>query len=215
MKEKLDKTELVTHLRDQIDKISDFATIYDSGKKTIAQDIAVKLRVIFHTTNNSKSLLKQLRLDHIPFVDTGKKYEVKNLLISHWGLISPQTTLGHGGDGSWKYVPMLSHSTSKLVDFENWWNTKKVLVDKKSNIFTRRKLVLELADTDGGAHVDEALKADYHDLTRKNSLGWFNVDQWGKSEALENPVPPSIRQIAFETLETFKLIDIEKESKLR
>jgi hypothetical protein len=69
--------------------------------------------------------------------------------------------------------------------------------------------------TDGGAHVDEALKADYHNLTRKNSLGWFQVDQWGKSEALENPVPPSIRQIAFETLETFKSVDIENESKLR
>src|SRR5688572_31001212 len=101
MKEKLDKTELVSHLRNQLDKISDSVTIYDSGKKTIAQDIAVKLRVIFHSANNSKSLIKQLRLEHISFVDTGKKYEVKNL-FSHWGLIAAQTTLGQGGDGSWK-----------------------------------------------------------------------------------------------------------------
>ncbi|MBN8653714.1 MAG: hypothetical protein J0L67_19955 [Cytophagales bacterium] len=215
MKEKLDKKELVNHLRNQLDEISDFVTIYDSGKKTIAQDIAVKLRVIFHSTNNSKSLIKQLRLDHVSFVDTGKKYESKNLFNSHWGLIAAQTTLGQGGDGSWKYVPMLDKSAIRLVDFQNWWDSKKVIVDKDKNIFTRRKLVLELADTDGGAHVDEALKADYHNLTRKNSLGWFQVDQWGKSEALENPVPPSIRQIAFETLETFKSVDIENESKLR
>lgn len=30
MKEKLDKTELVNHLRNQLDKISDFVTICDS-----------------------------------------------------------------------------------------------------------------------------------------------------------------------------------------
>jgi hypothetical protein len=74
---------------------------------------------------------------------------------------------------------------------------------------------LELADTDRGAHVDEGLKDDYHKLTRQNSLGWFQVDQWGKSEAMENPVPPSIRLIAFETIETYKKIDLDKEIRLR
>jgi len=47
----------------------------------------------------------------------------------------------------------------------------------EKNIFTRRKIVLELSDTDGGAHVDAGLKDDYFALSRDNSLGWFNTDK--------------------------------------
>ncbi len=212
MKLKLNKAEIVIQFRNQLDKIEDFITIYDSGKKTIAQDIAVKLRVLFHNTNNSKSLLKQLKLEHILFVETGKKYEANNL-FSHWGLVSAEAKLGNGEDGSWSFVPMLEKAIVRRVEFQSWWDSKKIIVDKSKNIFTRRKLILELAETDGGAHVDEGLKEDYHSLTRRNSLGWFQVDKWGKSEAMENPVPPSIRQIAFEVIETFRNIDVETESK--
>ena len=59
MKQKLDKGELIQQLRNQLDKIKDFTAIYDSGKPAYAQDIAVKMRILFHNTNNSKSLLRQ------------------------------------------------------------------------------------------------------------------------------------------------------------
>lgn len=216
MKQRLGKSELIIQLKNQLEKISDFAAIYDSGKSSYAQDIAVKLRIIFHNSNTSKSLLKQLKLDHIPITDTCKKYNVSNLLSHHWGLIGVQTIVGSGQEGSWKYVaPLDKASEVRQVDFQNWWDLKKVIVDREKRVFTRRKLILELANTDGGAHVDDGLREDYFQLTRENSLGWFQVDKWGRSEALNNPVPPSIRQIAFEVIETFKNLDIEKESKLR
>src|SRR5690606_19081351 len=120
-----------------------------------------------------------------------------------WGLISLKTTLGPGHDGSWSYDVPLDKATIQKVDFQNWWDSKKIIVDGDKTVFTRRKLILELADTDGGAHVDEGLKNDYHKLTRQNSLRWFQVDKWGKSKAMDNPVPPTIRQIAFETIQTF------------
>ena len=53
MKQKLDKEELIGQLNNQLNKIADFASMYDSGKITYAQDIAVKLRVIFHNTNKN------------------------------------------------------------------------------------------------------------------------------------------------------------------
>lgn len=215
MKQKLDKGELIQQLKNQLDKIKDFASLYDSGKPTYAQDIAVKLRILYHNTNSSKSLLRQLKLEHISFVDTGKKYSSNNLM-SHWGLITVKSTIGHGHDGSWSYdAPLDKSSEIQTVNFQNWWDSKKIIVDGKKNIFTRKKIIQELADTDGGAHVDEGLKEDYHQLTKQNSLGWFQVDKWGKSEAMGNPVPPTVRQIAFETLETFKNLDIEKESGIR
>ncbi len=214
MKRKLNKDNLIEQLQNQLTLIEDFCTIYDNGKKLIAQEIAVKLRIIYHNTNNSKSLIRQLKLDHVSFIDTGTKYSPNNIL-SHWGLLSVNTKLGDGGDGKWRAIPKLDNSENRQVGLANWWDGKKIIADKKRNIFTRRRLILELANTDGGAHVDSGLKEDYHELTRKNSLGWFNLNKWGQSEALENPVPPSIRQIAFEALATFKQIDIKNESRLR
>jgi hypothetical protein len=214
MKQHLKKPEIIFQLETQLEKIATFADIYDTGNKSIAQEIAVKLRVIFHNTNKSKSLLAQLKLDHIPFVDTAKKFESNNIL-SHWGLIAAESTLGDGGGGTWQYVPTLNNAESRLVPFDNWWDSKKVIADGKRNVFTRRKLVLEVSDTDGGAHVDEALKEDYHDLTRKNSLGWFQNRDGEEGRPLNDPVPPSIRQIAFETLATFSRINLKTESRLR
>ena len=75
------------------------------------------------------------------------------------------------------------------------------------------KMYLE-ARIHGGAHLDEGLEMPYHNLSRKNSLGWFSVDKDGFQVAFGNPVPASIRQISHEVIETFKGIDIEKESRL-
>jgi len=160
MKQKLNKEELINQFKIQLDKILDFTINYDSGKISYAQDIAVKLRVLFHNNNNSKSLIRLLKLEHIPFIDTADKYQANNLL-SHWGLISIKSTLGARHDGSWSYEARLDKSPyNQKADFQNWWDSKKVIVDGKKNIFTRRKLILELADTDGGAHVDDGLKED-------------------------------------------------------
>ena len=138
MKQKFNKTELIKELQNQLDKIADFAAIYDAGKKNYAQDIAVKLRVIFHNKNNSKSLLRQLKLEHIEFIDTCKKYNSTNLL-SHWGLISAETKLGPSQDGSWSYVAPLDKATIQTVEFENWWDSKKVIVDRQKSTFHKTK----------------------------------------------------------------------------
>jgi hypothetical protein len=212
MRHSLDKNEIVGQIRQQLKRIEVFTSMYDSGDKSIAREIAVKLRVLFHSTKKSNSLLGQLKLDHLQFVDTGSQYEL-NTLTSHWGLVFMETRFTNAATIT-EFVPQLEHGNRRkqMVDFKTWWETKEVIVDPKKNIFTRKRLVLELADTDGGAHVDQALKMDYHDLTRNNSAGWFLKDQWGKIQNLDNPVPPSIRQIAFEVTETFRTVDIETES---
>jgi hypothetical protein len=198
MRHSLSKNEIVGQIRQQLKRIEVFTFMYDSGDKSIAQEIAVKLRVLFHSTNKSDSLLRQLKLEHLEFVDTGSQYEA-NTLMSHWGLVFMETRFKDTATIT-EFTPQLEHGNRRkqMVDFKTWWETKAVIVDPEKNIFTRKRMVLELADTDGGAHVDPALKTDYHDLTRNNSVGWFLKDQRGKIQNLDNPVPPSIRQIAFE-----------------
>jgi len=59
-----------------------------------------------------------------------------------------------------------------MIPFVQWWNDP-VLKDQQGRTFNRRELILNVADTDGGAHVDPELDEKYMELSRKNSLGWI------------------------------------------
>ncbi len=207
---KLYKIDLVKQFLDHVVKISRLCELYDDGETSFSKELAVKLRVLFHSTDRDKSLFRKLKLEHLMFVDTSNSYDPKNL-VAHHGLLSV----------SFKYnparlIPRFENNDYQMVTFKNWWDSKKVIVDGKKNVFTRKSLVRELADTDGGAHVDSSLKSDYFDLSRANSLGWIYKDETtGKVHPLNDPVPPCIRQICYEVIKTFELYDLKIESKIK
>ena len=68
--------------------------------------------------------------------------------------------------------------------------------------------MLEVADTDGGAHVDKGLKKEYSALSRDNSvqimLGIGHADGKREEFPLKHPELATIRQITFEVIESFK-----------
>ena len=82
---------------------------------------------------------------------------------------------------------------SKLMD--DWWN--EIIFDDKQNVFTRKDIVLFVANNDGGAHVDPELKESFALLTKYNSLGFTNT--YGNSP-LSNPIYQAVRVIAEEFL---------------
>jgi hypothetical protein len=213
MKQLLTRNELIGHLRNQLLKLEKFNEIYDSGIHSIAQEIAVKLRIIFHHSenNNSKSLLRQLKLDHIKFVDTGDKFNSHNLL-AHWGLLILRMTSSIEKN---EFIPRFNDLGFQYVGFQNWWENKKILRGMNQKAFTRKTLIQSLANKDGGAHVDSEIDLEYYELSKKNKIGLHKVNSIGERIPLNDPILPSIRQISYETLETFKDMDIEKESKLR
>jgi hypothetical protein len=213
MKQLLSKSDLITQLQNQLSKLKIFNRIFDEGDLAIAQEIAVKLRVIFHNTNNSKSLLHQLKLQHIDFVDTSDKFNSYNRL-AHLGLLIMRLKPNHLPTDN-TILPKLATAKFQFVTFQNWWDNKKVLKDINQNIFTRKKLIHHLANQDGGAHVDPELDSDYYEISRKNTIGWSLVDSKGQRVPLNDPVLPSIRQISYEAIETFNKIDISNQSKLR
>jgi len=209
MKIPLNKEDLLAHFNDCLKKLVIFNTIYDAGEIAIAKDIAVKLRILFHDTKNSKSLISQLMLEHLRFVNTADKYDPRNFMTHHGLLMLLMgRTIG-------QLSPQLDLSTIKYTSFDNWWNLDIVLSDQKKNTFTRRKIILELANTDGGAHVDPEINESYLDVSRLNSIGWTIHEKNSKQDKpVNDPIPPSIRQISYETLMTFKDIDVIMESKL-
>jgi hypothetical protein len=87
------------------------------------------------------------------------------------------------------------------IPFVDWWNTP-VLKDNCGRTLCRRELVLNVADTDGGAHVDPELEEAYMAISRENSLGW-EFSTGTKNSSLEGrPELACIRQIAHELLST-------------
>ena len=92
--------------------------------------------------------------------------------------------------------------TKKRLFFREWWN-KIVFVDNKKRNFTRRDLVLIVANKDGGSHVDAKLPKKYIDLIKNNSLGWeYSVNNQQPKPIETNAAYVAIRQIAYEIVQS-------------
>jgi len=200
------KDELLVHLKEQTAFLKLSATSYDNGFEGEAKRLATVIRVLLHDTSNSTSLLTQLDKKTITFYDTAIDYNPKNL-APHIGLVMFRMSTQTGVE----YVaPLDSLSPRRIkkekVRFDEWWN-KIVFKDNQNNFFTRGDLVLTVANQEGGTHIDPKLNKAYANLSRFNSLGWkYSIHKGGvEIEAgLNNPVLPSIRQIAHELLKTLK-----------
>lgn len=175
---------------------------YDKGDFDEAKRIATSLRILFHNTKKSKSLLNQLNLTHnLVFWSSSSLYTPSNL-VSSWTLL-----LISFNRNEVLFKPILLDVIGRTfyLNFEDWWN--EIIFDDKSYFLCRRDIVLSIANQDGGAHVDPTLDEPYANLAKKNSLGvnYFNETH---SQPHNNPAYASIRQIACEVLKSISLQNI-------
>jgi hypothetical protein len=193
MKTILNKPELVSLLQQQLMEIEILCVEYDQGNEAVMRSIAEKIVPIFHNTNHSKALLGQLKLNHFDLYCSSEMYNPKSL-TNFVGLLKLAHRVGKG----WSYSSKLDPSALKKVSQENWWNNKKVIIDSDSIAFTRAKIIKSLANI-------EPLVL--------NTSGWTVKDTEGNKSTI-NPIPETVRQIVFELLESFRGVDLNKESKL-
>ncbi len=200
--------ELVELFEEQMDLLKTHCKSYDSGKTSIYKDIAVKLRLLLRETKNQKSLLKQLNIDDFPFINSGIPYDPDNLLPTSALLL---TCFDENG---WSYKPCYDRQITK-ESFDYWWSKQIILTDINNDKFTREEIVLNIADTFGGAHVDPQIKVPFYNITINNSIG---INLQGLSaefsmigdtissdfDAINTPIPPSLRQIAEELIRTIE-----------
>jgi hypothetical protein len=200
MKMKRPMGDLLAQLKTQIEFLTRSAQSFDAGEKNEAVRMAVGIRVIVHDTKESKSLLRQLGKKDILFYDTAHPFDSKNLM-PHLGLI--QMRLGGPGTGFRAGLDDIPpERLGKKIQFNTWWD-RIVLSDHLKNRFTRKDLVLTLANQEGGAHVDPHLEEKYVKLSRFNSTGW-RFGEKGVERPAERPDFPSLRQITHEVLKTLK-----------
>lgn len=193
MKTTLNKPELVSQLKQELRGIEILCAEYDNGDEAVVPLIAAKIMVIFHHTDHSKALLSQLKLSHLEMYCSSVVYNPKSI-TNFIGLLKLEYKAGKG----WDYFSKSDRSVLKKVSQENWWNNKKVIVDSDGTAFTRSKIIKSLGNT-------EALML--------NTSGWTVKDAEGHKSTI-NPIPATVRQIAFELLERLRDVDVDKESKL-
>lgn len=194
--------ELLEALSEQVRFITLSAAAYDKGDWSEAKRIAVHIRLLVHESRTSSALLRQLGvIDALGFVDGAEVPNPRNLLPTSGltGLHIRSSSTGMNAEWVPKFAmpgyPLRAHRA-----FIDWWN-RVVVIDSQQNRFSRKDLVLVMANQDGGAHFDPYLDAAYRKLTRENSIGWA-VTGPGGSRPLRGIEYASVRQIAWELLDT-------------
>lgn len=197
---KRSRTDLLRELSEQVDLLAHACLSFDTGLEPIGKHIALSLRVLLHHHGSSRALLEQLGLRSKRFMDTAWDLNPANL-----GTDCPLCVMRIGHDGS-TYKALCQVGGGPLgerwIPFEKWWNNN-VIKDDQGRFFCRRELIANVADTDGGAHVDPSLDEAYMDLSRNNSLGWV-ITRGDVQSPFPPPVMACLRQIAHEVLRTLE-----------
>lgn len=185
--------DLVEQLRRQLKFIEASCSAYDKGSLEEALRISVSLRVLFHDTTNSTSLLTHL----------GQKHSVH--LISTIGLGKTDQQLGNSVvfcipvmlTMSGVQPPLGNGPPPSVVTCDAWWNE---IVMSQAQRLSRRDVVLSSANQDGGAHVDIAPNQKTVEL--KEGIGTFTRTVGGLTvtEELTDHHFPMLRQFGYEVL---------------
>lgn len=127
---------------------------YDSGAEIEGFRIATSLRVLFHQTHRSTSLLTHLEMQDCKVLATVPTH------ASFTGFVRIQISLA--SPPPVRAVPKLGDKFYPLP-LNQWWD-KQVVVGFKSRSYTRKDVLLQAANKDGGAHVDGKLDEFYEAL---------------------------------------------------
>ena len=178
---------------------------YDKGYTDEALRVAVSLRVLFHDTPKSTSLLKHL----------GKKHEIK--LISTF--VADDLVLPNAENVNWHTViplmitskgvrpPLDTWDTRSILSIEEWWN-ERIWVEANFGL-SRKDIVLSAANQDGGAHVD----SNPSGKTKKAKQGpsvTIKINGKVLENGLINHHHPLLRQMAYEIVNSQELLELEK-----
>lgn len=175
---------------------------YDAGQLDEAIRIALCLRVLFHDSRTSISLLKHLGSKDVSLLSTVETYKKPQFLALPlirlcidlgWETVQPTA------------VPWLEGAPHKKeVPFHVWWKKEHIIeINGGQDVFNRRDLVSAAANKDGGAHVDKALDPTYEKALAGagiSVLPRYVTGERGEKVPTQGIHFASIRQIGFEVL---------------
>jgi len=206
-------SELLTKLRSQFGFLERSCASFDTGNEDEGEQLAHRVRLLLHDTDHSHSLLGQLGVKAaLRYTDTSihRERETKHLggglyaatVAAHAGLVGWRTT----ESGAWIYAPGLAPEGDRInppVAFDQWWR-KPFLKDTAGRSITRKSVVLDVANKDGGSHIDPVIPEAFRLLSSGSSLPFQTSSGDDSPEAIRGFVMATTRQIAFELMDTLQ-----------
>ncbi|MDN4038661.1 hypothetical protein [Massilia sp. YIM B02443] len=216
------RSELVMRLREQIDLLTFYCENFDDGKTMLAKPMATVLRILLHTSaqKNSNTIaltdhlgLRNGRWRSVAALGDPRSHPITCTLIG----VLVHAEIGPDGSSalSLQSFPYLSGLDRGLrrIPFVNWWTEPIAYNHARRVAFSRMDVVRKVTDTDGGAHVDGSLDADYIAFKDGEFLGMCGkLDQKSlkitlgheRGDPLTGAVAATIRAIAHEVLLTLQ-----------
>jgi hypothetical protein len=188
------------NLKTHLSFIARSCELYDQGYKEEALRIAVSLRVMFHDTIRSTSLLKHLqKKESINLISTFVSQQSMSAKFGNmnWHTVIPLMLTSQGVQ-----VPINSWPTMSVLVVDDWWQEQIWLEGPIA--LSRKDIILSAANQDGGAHVD----ANPNEKTKKVKRGpetTVMINGKPLEGGMSNHHLPLIRQMAYEVLECKEL----------
>ena len=195
--------DLKLQLRRQLEFLQTSCAVFDAGRVEEAIRLAVSLRVVFHDTKHSTSLLTLL----------GTKASVKVLTTFEPGYAEDKATgrmaisipigVDYTGARSSQFGLPSPFDRRDFVSVKEWWEQ---VIMGTNTMPTRRDIILAAANEDGGAHVAPNPKKKAAELIR--GVGTFRTNAGGVivTNELNNHHFYLLRQFAFEVLNSQDII---------
>ena len=200
-------SEFRKHLKTHLDFLGRSCIAYDQGHLEEALRMAVSLRVVFHDTQSSTSLLSHLEAkERIRLNSTfvSQRSMEKDFPGVQWHTVLP-VMLTSGG----VKAPTDTWEVRSVLAAENWWNEGVWLEGPIA--LSRRDIVLSAANQDGGAHVDKNPSAKTK-MMKAGPRITVKVNGRPLDTGMVNHHYPLIRQMAFEVTTSQEMQELAREA---
>lgn len=196
--------DLKEQLKKQTEFLASSCELYDLGRVNEAIRIATSLRVLFHDTAKSTSLIQHAGVKKLWLLSTCDDIPKHAEFFPNLTKLqlNPQAALA-------EFIPKLdTAATKRIVPLSTWWGQDVVYLHRSANVRVRRRdLVLMAANKDGGAHVDTTVPQEYQEILE--GLGWaiiLDPESNPRTIKFKNAHLSALRQMAFEVLNSPALL---------
>jgi hypothetical protein len=211
--------ELEQELKDHLAFLKTSLDLFEESERE-AKRLSVSLRVLFHQTAQSHSLVHQMGADDsLRFPEcaaprnafaywqlssvTAEVSQAALGAMPYQGLVAKELT-SEQGRVKLRFVPLYMHpqfdvDDHRKVDFATWWDA--IVCDYNGNEFSRKDLVLATANKFGGAHVDPNPSSKHVSLKNRSFLNLETTGTIVESDTI--PLYAAVAQIAHEALQAW------------
>lgn len=202
----------LSQLKEQVNFLIDACHSYDRGSFVYAKQMSAIIRTLLKDNPKNKqtvSLLASLGVkETLKFYNTAYSAKDPAVLLNLVGLLrqykpNPET------DQVPIYVPMLDDTNLidvQWIDFDDWWESNVIVCKDSTNNFSlsRKKIILTMAEQDGGVHVDNFNKMDsvYKGIITSTANILTYITPNGNTIAIKYLQYALVRQIAHEVITT-------------